>query len=232
MARLPRLIIPHQLHHIIQRGNDNRVIFFDVEDYTAFLTWLGQASKQFQVAIHAYVLMPDHLHLLVTPSDEGGLGRMMQWLGRHYVPYFNAKYQRVGTLWQGRYKATVIEAEKYYLPCSLYIESNPVRSHLVGDAGEYAWSSYQHHIGLKMDALITDHPLFWDMGNTPFQREAVYKERMAQLIPVAEIQAMTNATLKGWILGSDRFKAEMMKLTDRRVEPVRRGRPRKQIESA
>ncbi len=232
MARLPRLIIPHQLHHIIQRGNDNRVIFADVEDYTTFLTWLGQASKQFQVAIHAYVLMPDHLHLMATPSDEGGLGRMMQWLGRHYVPYFNAKYQRVGTLWQGRYKATVIEAEKYYLPCSLYIESNPLRSGLVEEAAEYAWSSYQHHIGLKMDALITDHPLFWSMGNTPFQREAVYKERMAQLIPVTEIQAMTNATLKGWILGSDRFKAEMMKLTDRRVDPIRRGRPRKQIKGA
>ncbi|MDO8654651.1 MAG: transposase [Undibacterium sp.] len=228
MARLPRLVIPHQLHHIIQKGNDNKVIFVDRDDYAVFLGWLIQASKQFEVAIHAYVLMPDHLHLLATPSDETGLSRMMQWLGRHYVPYFNAKYHRSGTLWQGRYRATVIQAAVYFLRCSLYIEANPVLAKLVAEASDYSWSSYQHHIGLKIDPLITDHPLYWSLGNTPFQREAAYKEMMQQAQPSAEIEAMTAATLRGWLLGSDQFKAEMAKLTARRVEPVKRGRPSKQ----
>lgn len=229
MARLPRLVIPHQLHHIIQRGNDSKVIFADADDYTAFLRWMGEAAKLFAVAIHSYVLMPDHLHLLATPSDEAGLGKMMQWLGRHYVPYFNAKYQRSGTLWQGRYKATVLEAKQYFLSCSLYIEANPVRSGIVTDAVDYPWSSYQHHIGLNTNPLITDHPVYWDLGNTPFQREAAYKQMMSNGLPVAEIQALMNATLKGWILGSDVFKTEMAKLTARRVEPSKRGRPRKSI---
>lgn len=228
MARLPRLVIPHQLHHIIQRGNDSKVIFVDRDDYAVFLGWLIQASKQFEVAIHAYVLMPDHLHLLATPSDETGLSRMMQWLGRHYVPYFNAKYHRSGTLWHGRYRATVIQAAVYFLRCSLYIEANPVLAKLVAEASDYSWSSYQHHIGLKIDPLITDHPLYWSLGNTPFQREAAYKEMMQQAQPSAEIEAMTAATLRGWLLGSDQFKAEMAKLTARRVEPVKRGRPSKQ----
>ncbi len=228
MARLPRLVIPHQLHHIVQKSNDGKIIFVDSEDHEMFLFWLSSAVRQFQVAIHAYVLMPDHLHLLLTPSDETGIGKMMQWVGRHYVPYFNRKYQRSGTLWQGRYKATVIEAARYLLPCSLFVESNSVRSHLADDAAHYPWSSYQHHIGLKMDPVITDHPLYWSLGNTPFQREAAYKEMMSQPVKNSESEAITESTMKAWMLGSDRFKAEMTKLTDRRVEPIKRGRPVKQ----
>lgn len=231
MARLPRLVIPQQLHHIIQKANDAKVIFADEEDYSSFLAWMGEASRLFKVAIHSYVLMPDHLHLLATPSDESGLGKMMQWIGRHYVPYFNSKYQRKGSLWQGRYKATVMEAGRYFLPCSLYVESNPVRSKLVTDALDYPWSSYQHHSGLKTNPLITDHPVYWAMGNTPFQREAAYKEMMAHGLPPAAIEEISNATLKGWLIGSDGYKAEMTKLSARRVEPIRRGRPRKQAKT-
>ena len=231
MARLPRLVIPHQLHHVIQTGIDAKRIFVDDEDYASFLTWMGEASRQFKVAIHSYVLMPDHLHLLLTPSDETGLGKMMQWIGRHYVPYFNGKYQRQGTLWQGRYKATVLEAIPYLLRASLYIEANPVRSGLRSDAVDYPWSSYQHHIGLKTNPLITDHPAYWSLGNTPFQREAAYKEMMLNGLSASQIQALTNATLKAWMLGSDVFKAEMTKLTARRVEPIKRGRPRKLLKA-
>lgn len=227
MARLARLVIPHQAHHIIQRGHDGVPLFLDAEDYTQFLVWLREAARQFQVALHAYVLMPDHLHLLLTPADEAGLGKMMQWVGRHYVPYFNKKYQRSGGLWQGRFRATVLEAARYFIACSVYIESNPQRAGLVADAVDYPWSSYQHHIGLKVDPVINDHPLYWALGNTPFQREAVYRERMQQALPVPELQALTAATLKGWLLGSEAFKADMRKLTERRVEPARRGRPRK-----
>jgi putative transposase len=229
MARLPRLVIPHQLHHIIQSGNDGKIIFVDDEDYRSFLAWMGEASKLFKVAIHSYVLMPDHLHLLLTPSDDIGLGKMMQWIGRHYVPYFNGKYQRKGTLWQGRYKATVLDASLYFVRCSLYVEANPVRSKLVADPMDWPWSSYQHHIGLSINPLLTDHPVYWAMGNTPFQREAGYKDLMVQGLASYEITAFTDATMKGWLLGSDAFKLEMVKLTERRVEPIKRGRPRKQV---
>ena len=175
MARLPRLVVPNQPHHIIQRGNDRQLVFRDTADYLEFLARLREAAKQFKVTIHAYVLMPDHLHLLATPVDQDGLSRMMQWLGRYYVPYYNRKYERSGTLWQGRYKATVVDAERYLMTCCRYIETNPVRGGLVAAAGDYPWSSYQHHIGLKSDPIITDHPLYWALGNTPFEREATYK---------------------------------------------------------
>ena len=123
MARLPRLIVPEQPHHVIQTGNNNQQVFQDGEDYHAFLGWLRTAAKNYKVAIHAYVLMPNHLHLLVTPSDEHGLAQMMQWVGRYYVPYFNQKYGRSGTLWNGRYKTSLIDADAYFLLCSRYIES-------------------------------------------------------------------------------------------------------------
>lgn len=228
MARLPRLVVPHQLHHIVQIGNDRQAIFRDADDYAAFLTWLREAARQFKVAIHTYVLMPDHLHLLGSPADGTGLGRMMQWIGRHYVPYFNAKYQRSGTLWQGRYKATVIEAERYFLACSHYIELNPVRAGLAASPADYPWSSYSHHAGIKPDPLITDHPMYWALGNTPFDREASYRASMEQGVGQRDVDALTEATLKGWPLGSDVFKARLAKQANRRVSPKKRGRPQKQ----
>ncbi len=227
MARLPRLVVPHQPHHVIQSGNDRQSIFRDAEDYSVFLRWLREAAKQFRVAVHAYALMPDHLHLLVSPSDDTGLGKMMQWVGRHYVPYFNNKYDRSGTLWQGRFRATVIESEPYFLACSRYIESNPVRAGLVQEAVDYPWSSFSHHAGVKPDPLITDHPLFWALGNTPFDREVAYKELMNQGLASREIEAISQATLKGWPLGSEKFKTMLARQTNRRVTPAKRGRPPK-----
>jgi putative transposase len=174
MARLPRLIVPGQPHHVIQTGNNNQLVFLDAEDYQTFLGWLRTAAKNYKVAIHAYVLMPNHLHLLVTPADENGLGQMMQWVGRYYVPYFNQKYSRSGTLWNGRYKTSLIDAEQYFMLCSRYIEFNPVRNGMVGRAEDYQWSSYCHHAGIRPDGLVTDHAQVWALGNTPFQREAAY----------------------------------------------------------
>jgi len=227
MARLPRLVIPGQPHHVIQRGNDRRLIFRDLADHQVFLDRLGQAARQFQVAIHAYVLMPNHLHLLATPVDQAGLGRMMQWVGRHYVPYFNYKYQRVGTLWQGRYKATVIDSERYFLVCSRYIELNPVRAGMLADPAEYPWSSYRHHIGGTPDPLVTDHALYWALGNTPFARERAYRELIEQALAADDIAALNEATDKGWALGSEHFASALERQTERRVQPARRGRPPK-----
>lgn len=228
MARLPRLVVPHQPHHVIQRGVDRQVIFHDTADYLFFLDHLRDGAQRFKVAIHAYVLMPNHLHLLLTPADKEGLGRMMQWVGRHYVPYFNQKYHRSGTLWQGRYRAAVMDAERYLILCSRYIDLNPVRAGLVAHAGDYPWSSYQHHVGLKQDALLTDHALYWALGNTPFEREATYKRQIDEGLDEQAVRALGEATLKGWALGSDVFKNSLERQVNRRVSPSRRGRPAKE----
>lgn len=225
MARLPRLIVPSQPHHIIQTGNNNQDVFRDSEDYQAFLGWLGTAAKTYKVAIHAYGLMPNHLHLLVSPSDATGLGQMMQWIGRHYVPYFNQKYGRSGTLWNGRYKTSLVDADKYFMPCSRYIESNPLRNGMVARAEAYPWSSYAHHAGLRHDELITDHAQYWALGNTPFQREAAYIELSAQPLSAAETATIGAAVLKGWPLGSEQFKSALQTRMKRQVLPAKRGRP-------
>lgn len=230
MARLPRLVVPFQAHHIIQRGTDRRTVFADHEDHETFLKLLGEAAKTFKVAIHAYVLMPNHLHLLATPVDETGLARMMQWVGRHYVPYFNKKYQRFGTLWQGRYRATVIDSEQYFMLCSRYIDLNPVRVHLCNRPEEFSWSSYRHHAGIASDQLLTDHALYWALGNTPFGREASYRALVDQAISASEATELSNATLKGWALGSDKFKERIEKQAKRRVSRKKRGRPFNELE--
>ncbi|MES2538133.1 MAG: transposase [Pseudomonadota bacterium] len=229
MARLPRLVVPHQPHYVIQRGTDLQSIFRDASDYQAFSGWLREAAKQFKVAIHAYVLLPTHLNLLVTPSDETGLGRMMQWVGRQYVPYFNKKVGRSGTLWQGRYKATVIDAERYLMICSRYIECSPVYAGIVGNAAEYPFSSCAHHVGLKSDPLITDHPLYWALGNTPFEREAAFRQLIEQELSPEEMATVDSAARTGWALGTEKFKAALEKQTTRRVSPAKRGRPLKHL---
>jgi putative transposase len=227
MARLARLIIPQYPHHILQRGNDRQLIFREEADYSAFLKWLREAARQFKVAVHAYVLMPNHFHLLATPADETGLARMMQWVGRYYVPYFNHKYQRTGTLWQGRFKTTIIDPENYFLPCLRYIELNPMRLEMTGNPAHYPWSSYGHHIGAKPDPLITDHAIYWALGNTPFDREAAYRNLVEQGITQEEVRAIRDATNTGWILGAEKFRENIARQTSRRVSPAKKGRPKK-----
>lgn len=225
MARLPRLVIPSQPHHVIQTGIDRLPLFRDDEDYQAFLGWLRDASRSFKVAVHAYVLMPTHLHLLVTPATESGLAQMMQLVGRYYVPYYNRKYQRSGTLWQDRFKTSPIDAEHYFLTCSRYIEHNPVRGQLAPGPLDYPWSSYPHHAGARVDPVITDHALYWALGNTPFQREAAYTELAQRPLAEADVKAINDAVLKGWPLGSEAFKTNLQQKAKRQVLPAKRGRP-------
>ena len=225
MARLPRLVLPDQPHHIIQRGNDRQLIFREAEDYQRFLAWLKESAKEFKVAIHAYVLMPNHLHLLATPSDATGLAQAMQRVGRYYVPWFNQKYQRTGSLFQGRFKTSLIDSERYFMVCSRYIELNPVRAELASTPLDYPWSSYAHHAGARPDPLVTEHALYWALGNTPFQREAAYTQMAGLSLSKAELDSINKAVLKGWPLGSDAFKADLQQRTQRQVLPAKRGRP-------
>jgi putative transposase len=226
MARLPRLVVPDQVHHVIQRGHDGLPVFRAAEDYLFFLRCLRDAGRRFQVALHAYVLMPNQIQLLATPADDTGLARMMQWVGRQYVPYFNRQYQRAGTLWQGRYRASVIEAAQYLLLCTRFIELAPVRAGLAAQAADYPWSSYVHHIGAGSDSLITEHALYWALGNTPFEREAAYRDLAEHALPPEQVAELEAAIPKGWALGSPLFKMALEKQGGRRVQPGKRGRPR------
>ncbi|RZT05513.1 putative transposase [Duganella sp. CF402] len=225
MARLPRLIVPNQPHHVIQTGANNQDVFLGAEDYQTFLGWLRTAAKTYKVAVHCYVLMPNHLHLLVTPSDETGLGQMMQWIGRYYVPYFNQKYSRSGTLWNGRYKTSLIDADAYFMLCSRYIEFNPVRNGMAARAEDYPWSSYCHHAGIRPDGLVTDHAKVWELGNTPFQREAAYIAISEPPLTAEEITLIGKSLLKGWPLGSQQFQTALQARVKRQVLPAKRGRP-------
>lgn len=232
MARLPRLFIPNQPQHVILRGNNRQSIFVDDDDRRIFHDRLREASRAHGLAIHAWCMMPNHLHLLVTPGDERSLPVTLQAVGRFYVLYFNRRHERTGTLWEGRYRATVIEADRYLLTASRYIELNPVRAGLVDAPGNYAWSSYNHHVGLTVDSLVTDHALYWALGNTPFERQRTYAEGFAQSISATDLHALRTATQKGWLLGSPEYQARMALAANRRVSPLMRGRPRKAGASA
>jgi putative transposase len=225
MARQPRLIVPEQPHHVIQRGNNRQIIYREEADYQQFLVWLKEGARFYDVAIHAYVLMPNHVHLLATPSDATGLALMMQKVGRLYVPWFNHKYERSGGLFEGRFRTSLIDSDRYFMTCSRYIELNPVRAQLSVAPGDYPWSSYAHHAGARLDTLVSDHSLFWGLGNTPFQREAAYIDMVQQGLSSEEVDFITTSILRNKPLGSDSFKSQLEQKTQRQILPAKRGRP-------
>jgi putative transposase len=226
MARLPRLTVPGYPHHIIQRGNNRQAIFASNADYEALLSLFDEHARKSGVAIHGYVLMSNHFHLLATPDTADSLPQMMQAVGRRYVRYFNDRQARSGTLWEGRYKSTLIQAERYLLACMVYIDLNPVRAGLVVDPGDYPWSSHRHFIGRQHDKLISPHPLYWELGNTPFARDAAYAELVQTGISPQQTTALTQSALRGWALGEPDYVADLQKRTDRRVSKKNVGRPR------
>ena len=228
MARLPRLTLAGYPHHVIQRGNNRQPIFSTAADYTRLLALMDESAKKFEVDVHAYVLMGNHFHLLATPHTDTGLPLMMQAVGRGYVRYFNQLQSRSGTLWEGRYRSTLIQTDRHLLPCMAYIDLNPVRAGLVAEAKDYPWSSHGHYVGLRADKLITPHPLFWALGNTPFGREAAYAEMVRSGISTEQQAALTGSVLSGWALGDEYFVADLQKQTNRRVQKVQAGRPNRE----
>lgn len=225
MARLPRLTIPGYPHHIIQRGNNRQPIFASDADYQTLLSMLEENARKFGVGVHAYVLMSNHFHLLATPEATQGIPQTMQAVGRRYVRYFNQRQGRTGTLWEGRYKSTLIQSERYLLTCTAYIDLNPVRAGLASEPADYPWSSHSHYIGRRYDRLVTPHPLYWELGNTPFAREAAYAELVRSGITPEQQHALTDSALRGWALGEATYVADLQKRTARRVSKTRAGRP-------
>ena len=207
MARLPRLTVTGYPQHVILRGNNRQDIFRNTADYQRMLDLIEQHSREQGVEIHAYVLMTNHLHLLLTPQKDQALPKMMQAVGRSYVQTFNKVHGRTGTLWEGRYRSTLIQTERYLLACMAYIDLNPVRAQMVAQPDDYIWSSYSHYVGRRNDRLITPHALYWGLGNTPFAREVAYAEMVHAGIQADQQRALTDATLSGWALGDAQFIA-------------------------
>jgi putative transposase len=221
MARLPRIAAAGYPHHVIQRGNDRQTVFREDADYARYLGWLREVAAAHGIAVHAYVLMPNHVHLLVTPPTDAALSRAMQSLGRRYVRWFNDKYGRTGTLWEGRFRSAPIDADRYLLACSRYIELNPVRAGIAGAPEQYRWSSYAHHAGVLVDPLVTDHPLVWALGNTPFERQLAYRRLFDADVPPDIVRSIRTATNRGRALVASSDDANTP------IGPRPRGRPRK-----
>ncbi len=232
MARLARLALPGLAHHLIHRGHSRQPIVVDDEDRRQLLAALHECAATYKVALHAYVLMPNHLHLAATPSSAEGLSRMMQALGRRYVAWFNKKHGRSGTLWEGRFRAAPVEAETHLLALMLCIELNPLREGLCADPADYPWSSCAHHLGRRRDPLVTDPPQYWALGNTPFDREIAYRRALDEGLSERERAQLVDAALKGWPLGSARFLQAIAQTVERPVQPRPRGRPARSAASS
>ena len=211
----------------MHRGNNRQAIAQDDADRQTLLDLLQGRAEQLQVAMHAYVLMPDHFQLLLTPSSPDGVPRLMQSVGRDYVRCFNRRHGRSGTLWEGRYRSTLIQAERFLLPCMAFIDLDPVREGLCADAQAHAWSSHRHHVGQAQDRRITPHAMYWGLGNTPFAREAAYADLVRAGLNAQQMGTIADALWHGWALGDAAYLATLGKDTDRRLSPARAGRPKK-----
>lgn len=229
MARQPRLTLPGLPHHVLARGNNRQPIVRDDADREAWLQMLWEESRRCHVAVHAYVLMDNHFHLLLTPETETGLPQMMQALGRRYVRRFNDRHGRTGTLWEGRYRSSLVQTERYLLACMVYLDLNPVRAGMVAEPAAHPWSSHRHYIGTVRDRCVTPHAVVWGLGNTPFAREAAYAELVAAGISAGQRDGFTRGVLSGGAVGSEAFVAQLGEQTERRLQPGRRGRPRKTL---
>ena len=224
---MPRLELAGWPQLLVQRVLPGQVLVVDEEDVALWRSCVASAARDARVVIHAYVVTPDHFHLLATPAAAEALSLMMQSIGRRYVAAFNRRHERRGGLWAGRYRSTAIEPAHYLLDCMVFIEQHAVRTARL-DVGQVdLWSSAPHHLGMRNDPLIQDHALFWALGNTPFEREAAWRQRLAEGLPLARITRIAQAGHKGWALGDAEFLATIENAADRRVQPRRRGRPRK-----
>ena len=225
MARLPRLSLAGHVHHVLQRGNNRQAILTSTAEHVAMLELLAAEAQRHAVALHAYVLMPNHFHLLATPQEADGLPRMMQAVGRAYVRRFNQAHGRSGTLWEGRYRSTLLQPEWHLLPCMAYFDLNPVRAGLVVAAADHPWSSHHHYAGLRHDVWLAPPPVYWTLGNTPFAREAAYAEMVHAGVTRAQQDALTNSVLGGWVLGEPEYVEQLQQRVPRRLSRASPGRP-------
>lgn len=228
MSRRSRLHLAGVPQHLIQRGNNRQATFFADEDYRCYLQWLEDAAVKYGCRIYAYVLMTNHVHLLASADKPYALSLMMQYVGRYYVRHINRSYRRSGTLWEGRFKASLVDTENYFLRCSRYIECNPVRAGMVRGPGEYAWSSYRHHAFGSQDKLLSAHERYQSLGHDNDLRQLAYRELFRTELDGKELAEIRDTANRGWPLGGNRFKGEIERMLGQAVRPPKRGRPVKQ----
>jgi putative transposase len=223
------MYIPGLPCHVIQRGNNRDATFFCAADYRLYLECLGEACARYGAELHAYVLMTNHTHLLMTPRTEAAISRVMQSLGRRYVQYINLSYQRTGTLWESRHKASVVDAEQYLLACYRYIELNPVRASMVEHPGDYPWSSFGHNAYGKAQPFMTEHALYQSLGHSVETRRQAYCALFSASVDKSEWHAIRSAATFGMPLGNDRFKEQIERALKRKLGYAQRGRPIKHV---
>lgn len=227
MPRLARIDAPGVAQHVIQRGNNRQICFGGEEDFAAYANWLREYAVKYNVEIHAWVFMTNHVHLLMTPHEQHGISKLMQSLGRKYVQYYNYKYKRSGTLWEGRFRSCLVESEKYVLACYRYIELNPVRAGMVENPKDYRWSSYAcNGIGLA-SSFCLPHPSYLSLGKSNKARQACYRDLFIGQLSADIVNDIRMTTQRGLVLGSGAFKEQLGELLGRSVEHKPRGRPRK-----
>lgn len=225
MARLPRLSIAGLPHHVLQRGVGGQPVFADETDCLQYLQLLRQAARDHALAVHAYLLLPTEIHWIATPDQAGGVGRAVQALARHYVRWFNQRHARRGTLFEGRYRAAVVQPDHHLLASIRYIEGLPVELGMVSAAADYRWSSYKHHAGTQVDPLVRDPAAYWALGNTPFDRQAAYVHLMSERVLTSETRQVERAVRGSWAIGDTAFLARVGR--SRQATPRAAGRPRK-----
>ena len=227
MPRKPRIVIPGQPQHVIIRGVNREPVFYGEADYQYYLRRLNEALIKHDGVLHAYVLMTNHVHLLVTPINKTSIAKTIQTLGRYYVQYFNYTYGRTGTLWEGRYKASLVDTEHYLLTCYRYIELNPVRAQMVEHPVDYPWSSYRHNALGQTNLMITPHEKYQGLGRDSEQRQAAYRALFKAHISERQLEEIRDTANKEWVLGSEYFKEKISQKLRRRVTPLARGGDRK-----
>ncbi len=220
MARQPRIDLPGIAQHVVQRGNNRLPCFLDDADRRRYLTLLREALLATSCRLHAYVLMDNHVHLLVTPSEIGAIARLMQQLGRSYVGQFNARYRRTGTLWEGRYKASLVESESYVLHCHRYIDLNPVRARITDDPAAFPWSSCASHCGLREEAILTSHPVYTALASQPSARAEAFRQLLRESLSDDDLTAIRTYLQQQRALGRDDFRA-MVEAKTKRFASVR-----------
>jgi len=226
MPRRPRTHFDDLPLHIVQRGHNRAPCFFSEEDYYTYLHWLGEALRETGCVLHAYALMTNHVHLLLTPQKAAAVPKLLISLGRRYVQYINKTYRRTGTLWDSRYKSSLIQAETYLLACMRYIELNPVRAAMVDDPAHYRWTSYRANAMGRADALVTPHPLYLMLASADMERRSAYRALFRAQLDQTAIDDIRLTLNQSQPLGDNRFYAEIESVLGERRQARPRGRPR------
>ena len=213
--------------HIIQRGNNRGACFFSDADYLVYLLHLRELAASFDCSVHAYALMTNHVHLLLTSRQPDGASNLMKHLGQRYVQYVNRRYERSGTLWEGRFRSSIVQAEAYLLRCHRYIELNPVRAGMVEHPADYPYSSFRANAMGRSDRLITPHPAYLALATNDAARRGAYLEMFRTAVDANELEQISNAANAGYALGNQRFREEIALALGRRAGPGKPGRPPK-----